>query len=129
ERIIRIEKESTVNMMLNDAVSRLRGEPDSKVELWVERAAEQDGVGEKVVLTRAVIQVKTVEAHMLENNVGYVKLYNSFGGKTGEKRRRAMDEVKGKGMKALLFDLRSNPGGLLDQAIKVADEFVDTGTI
>jgi carboxyl-terminal processing protease len=129
DRIIRIEKESTVNMMLNDAVSHLRGEPDTKVELWVEKAAEKSPVAKKVVLTRAVIQVKTVEAHMLENNIGYVKLFNSFGGNTADELRRAMDELKQKGMKGLVFDLRSNPGGLLDQAIKVADEFVDTGTI
>jgi carboxyl-terminal processing protease len=129
DRIIRIANESTVNMMLNDAVSRLRGEPDSKIELWVEKAAEKNAVAKKVVLTRAVIQVKTVEAHMLENNVGYVKLYSSFGGNTADELRRAMDDLKAKGMKALVFDLRSNPGGLLDQAIKVADEFVDTGTI
>jgi carboxyl-terminal processing protease len=129
DRIVRIEKESTVNMMLNDAVARLRGDPDTKVELWIEKAGEKNAVPKKVVLTRAVIQVKTVEAHMLKNNVGYVKLYNSFGGNTAEELRRAMDELKQKGMKALVFDLRSNPGGLLDQAIKVADEFVDTGTI
>jgi carboxyl-terminal processing protease len=129
DRIIRIEKESTVNMMLNDAVSHLRGEPDTKVELWVEKAAEKDAVAKRIVLTRAVIQVKTVEAHMLSNGVGYVKLFNSFGGNTADELRRAMDELKQKGMKSLVFDLRSNPGGLLDQAIKVADEFVDTGTI
>jgi carboxyl-terminal processing protease len=129
DRIVRIEKESTVNMMLNDAVARLRGEPDTKVELWIEKGAEKGALAKKVVLTRAVIQVKTVEAHMLKNNVGYVKLYNSFGGNTSDELRRAMDELKQKGMKALVFDLRSNPGGLLDQAIKVADEFVDTGTI
>jgi carboxyl-terminal processing protease len=129
DRIVRIEKESTVNMMLNDAVARLRGEPDTKVELWVEKAVEKAAVPKKVVLTRAIIQVKTVEAHLLKNGVGYVKLFNSFGGNTNDEMRRALDDLRQKGMKALVFDLRSNPGGLLDQAIKVADEFVDTGTI
>jgi carboxyl-terminal processing protease len=129
DRIVRIEKESTVNMMLNDAVARLRGDPDTKVELWIEKSAERDAKPKKVVLTRAVIQVKTVEAHMLKNNVGYVKLFNSFGGNTAEELRRSLDEMKQKGMRALVFDLRSNPGGLLDQAIKVTDEFVDQGTI
>jgi carboxyl-terminal processing protease len=129
DRIVRIEKESTVNMMLNDAVARLRGEPDTKVELWIEKVAEKNASPKKFTLTRAVIQVKTVEAHLLKNNVGYVKLYNSFGGNTADELRRAMDELRAKGMKSLVFDLRSNPGGLLDQAIKVADEFVDNGTI
>src|SRR5260370_41218093 len=77
DRIVRIEKESTVNMMLNDAVARLRGDPDTKVELWIEKVAEKNATPRKVVLTRAIIQVKTVEAHMLKGGVGYVKLYNS----------------------------------------------------
>src|SRR5262249_31399996 len=101
----------------------------TKVELWIEKIAEKNAVPKKVTLLRAVIQVKTVEAHMLKNGVGYVKLYQSFGGNTAEELRRALDDLKQKGMRALVFDLRSNPGGLLDQAIKVTDEFVDQGTI
>ncbi len=129
DRIVRIEKESTVNMMLNDAVSRLRGDPDSKVELWVEKGSEKNAVAKKTVLTRAVIQVNTVEAHLLKNNVGYIKLYNSFAANTVDEMRRELEDLKAKGIKSLVIDLRSNPGGLLDQAIKVADEFVDSGTI
>jgi carboxyl-terminal processing protease len=129
DRIVRIDKLSTVNMMLQDAVSRLRGEPDTKVEVWIEKANEKNPVPKRIVLTRAVIQVKTVEAHLLKNNVGYIKLFNSFGGNTVDEMRRALDDLKAKGMKALVLDLRSNPGGLLDQAIKVTDEFVDQGTI
>lgn len=129
DRIVRIDKLSTVNMMLNDAVSKLRGDPDTKVEIWIEKANEKNPTPKRVVLTRAIIQVKTVEAHMLKSGVGYVKLFTSFGGNTAEELRRALDDLRGKGMKALVLDLRSNPGGLLDQAIKVADEFVDSGTI
>jgi carboxyl-terminal processing protease len=131
DHIVRIDKLSTVNMMLNDAVNRLRGDPDTKVEVWVERPGKDAKAAEsrRVVLTRAVIKVKTVEARMLKNNVGYVKLFNSFGGNTADELRRGLDDLKKKGMKALVFDLRANPGGLLDQAIKVADEFLDSGTI
>lgn len=129
DRIVRIDKLSTVNMMLNDAVSKLRGDPDTKVDIWVEKATEKNAVPKKVTLTRAVIAVQTVDHQMLKNGVGYVKLKNSFGGNTDEELRRALEDLKSKGMKALVFDLRGNPGGLLDQAIKVTDEFVDTGTI
>jgi carboxyl-terminal processing protease len=129
DRIVRIDKLSTVNMMLNDAVGKLRGDPDTKVDIWVEKAAEKNAVPKKVTLTRAVIAVQTVDHQMLKNGVGYVKLKNSFGGNTDEELRRALEDLKAKGMKALVFDLRGNPGGLLDQAIKVTDEFVDTGTI
>lgn len=129
DRIVRIEKESTVNMMLNDAVSRLRGDPETKVDLWVEKAAEKPGSPKRLTLQRAQISVRTVEAHQLKNNVGYVKLFNSFAGNTNDELKKALDDLKAKGAKGIVLDLRSNPGGLLDQAIKVTDEFVDTGTI
>ena len=129
DRIVRIDKLSTVNLMLQDAVNKLRGDPDTNVEIWIEKGGEKSPTPRKVVLTRAVIQVKTVEGHMLKNGVGYVKLFQSFGGNTVDEMRKALDDLKAKGMKSLVFDLRNNPGGLLDQAIKVTDEFVDSGTI
>jgi carboxyl-terminal processing protease len=129
DRIVRIDRESTVNMMINDAVSRLRGEPDTKVEIWVRRHGEPDSVARKVVLKRAIINTPTVAVKMLKNNVGYVKLYDNFAGNSDDELRKALEDLKQKGMKSLVFDLRNNPGGLLDQAIKVADEFVDSGTI
>jgi carboxyl-terminal processing protease len=129
DRIVRIDRESTINMMINDAVSRLRGEPDTKVEIWIRHASEPDAAARKIVLKRAIIQTRTVEGRMLKNNVGYVKLYGNFAGNSDDELRKALDDLKSKGMKALVFDLRGNPGGLLDQAIKVADEFVDSGTI
>src|SRR4051812_8884258 len=61
DRIVRIDKLSTVNMMLNDAVSKLRGDPDTKVDIWVEKVAEKNAVPKKVTLTRAVIAVQTVD--------------------------------------------------------------------
>ena len=129
DRIVRINKESTVNMALEDAVARLRGEPGTKVDLYVEKLADTAGSAKKVPLTRAKIEVRTVDAHMLKNGVGYIKLHTSFAGKSSDELHAALEELKGKGMKSLVFDLRSNPGGLLDQAIRVAAEFVESGTI
>ncbi len=129
DRIVRIGKESTVNMGLEDAVARLRGDPGTRVDLYVEKGESTPGDGKKVTLTRAEIKVKTVDAHMLKNNVGYIWLHTSFAGKSSDELRAGLEELKAKGMKSLVFDLRGNPGGLLDQAIKVADEFVESGTI
>src|SRR5262249_11652147 len=129
DRIIRIDRESTVNMLINDAVSRLRGEPDTKVEVWVRHANEANSAARKIVLTRAIVSTRTVDWKMLKGNVGFIKLHTNFAGNSDDELRKALDDLKQKGMKALVFDLRGNPGGLLDQAIKVADEFVDTGTI
>lgn len=128
DHIVRIEKESTVNMMLSDAVSRLRGEPGSKVEVWTQRG---DTPARRIMLTRAIIQVETIEAHLLKGNIGYIKLSQFSGNSSGEMRRR-IEEMRAKAggsLKGLILDLRSDPGGLLDQAIKVADEFLDSGTI
>ena len=129
DRIIRIDNESTANMLINDAVSRLRGEPDTKVTIWVRKANEPNTAARKVTLTRAVVSTHTVDYKMLKGNVGLIKLHGNFAGNTDEELRKALDDLKGKGLKAVILDLRGNPGGLLDQAIKVADEFVDTGTI
>jgi carboxyl-terminal processing protease len=129
DRIIRIDNESTANMLINDAVSRLRGEPDTKVTVWVKKPNEPNTSAKKIVLTRAVVSTHTVDYKMLKGNVGLIKLHGNFAGNTDEELRKALDDLKGKGMKSIILDLRGNPGGLLDQAIKVADEFVDTGTI
>ncbi|HEY1587219.1 MAG TPA: S41 family peptidase, partial [Polyangia bacterium] len=129
DRIIRIDNESTANMLINDAVSRLRGEPDTKVTIWVRKANEPNSAAKKIVLTRAIVSTHTVDYKMLKGNVGLIKLHGNFAGNTDEELRKALDDLKSKGMKSMIVDLRGNPGGLLDQAIKVADEFVDTGTI
>ncbi len=127
DRIVRIEKESTVNMMLNDAVNRLRGDPGTNVEVWIQRG---DAQPKKFTLRRDVIQVRTVPAQaLLKGNVGYVKL-TQFAGNSTEEMRKALDDMKSKGpLTGIILDLRGDPGGLLDQAIKVADEFVESGTI
>jgi carboxyl-terminal processing protease len=129
DRIIRIDRESTVNMLINDAVSRLRGEPDTKVDVWVRHANEANSAAKKISLTRAIVSTRTVDWKMLKNGVGLIKLHGNFAGNSDDELRKAMEDLKGKGLKALVFDLRGNPGGLLDQAIKVADEYVDSGTI
>ncbi|MEO6953360.1 MAG: MXAN_5808 family serine peptidase [Polyangia bacterium] len=130
DRIVRIGRESTVNMALEDAVGRLRGEPGTPVELYLERPSDPPGTpAKKFSLVRAEIKTRTVDAHMLKNGVGYIKLHGSFANTSDGELRVGLQELKNKGMKSLVFDLRANPGGLLDQAIKVVDEFVDTGTI
>ena len=130
DHIVRIEKESTANMALNDAVSRLRGDPSTKVEVWFER--DGDKSSRRVVLTRAEIQVHTVTSQTLKSPagaVGYIRL-SQFGQKSDDDMRQALDELNRKQqIKGLVLDLRHDPGGLLDQAIKIADEFVESGTI
>lgn len=130
DRIVKIENESTLNMPLEDAVRRLRGEPGSKVTVWVVREG-QDGWTEPkpFPLTREVIKVSSVESRQLDGDIGYVRLKN-FQSSTAAEVEDALAGFRQKApIKGLVLDLRGNPGGLLDQAVKVADLFLDDGVI
>jgi carboxyl-terminal processing protease len=130
DRITRIEKDLTQNMALTDAVSRLRGDPGSKVEVWFER--DGDKAPRRLVLTRAEIHVHSVTSHVLPSpagNIGYIRL-SQFSQKSDEDMRNALEDLTRKqNIRGLILDVRHNPGGLLDKAIKIADEFLEAGTI
>lgn len=129
DRIVKINEESTLNMPLEEAVSRLRGAPGSPVAVWVTR----DGAGgwskpKRFDLTRAIIHIESVESRMLSGNVGYVKIKN-FQSHTCDDIRAALSQLRERNMKGLLLDLRDNPGGLLTQAVCIGDLFLSSGTI
>ena len=126
DQILKIGEESTVSMTLSQAVARLRGAPGSTVEVTIRRAGWKLPV--RKVLTRAVIKVPSVTSRMLGKQVGYVRL-SSFQGNSHADLLEHLRRLKRKSMKGLVLDLRGNPGGLLDQAIKVADLFIDNGTL
>ena len=130
DRITRIERDSTDNMALQDAVDRLRGEPGTRVEIYTERDGEK--APRRLVLTRAEIQVPSVTTQLMKTPagpVGYIRL-SQFNQKSDEDIRNALEELsKRQPLHGLLFDLRGDPGGLLDKAIKIADEFLESGTI
>ena len=126
DQILKIGDESTVNMTLTQAVERLRGEPGSQIEITIRRAGWTTPKRKRI--TRAIIKVDSVTSRMLEEKVGYIRL-SSFQGNSTSDLRMQIASLKRKGMRGLVLDLRGNPGGLLDQAIKVADMFIDSGTL
>lgn len=126
DQILKIGEESTVNMTLTQAVKRLRGAPGSKVVITIKRVGWSKPV--RKTLTRAVIKVDSVKARMLAKRIGYIKL-SSFQGNSYDDIKMHLSKLKAKGMKGLILDLRGNPGGLLDQAIKISDLFVEAGTL
>jgi carboxyl-terminal processing protease len=130
DRIVQIENESTLNMELTEAVDRLRGEEGSTVDVWISRRQPNGTYAKKkrFQLTRAIIRIDSVSHRMLGSGIGYVKISN-FQGNTTADLREALSKLHEQNMKALVLDLRDNPGGLLDQAVKVADAFLASGTI
>ena len=130
DRILKINNESTTNMPLSDAVQRLRGEPGSKVKIWIHREGKAGWTGMKpFVLQRERIQVDSVQYQDLGKGVGYVQLKN-FQETTDRELSNALSQMRKRGpIKGLVMDLRSNPGGLLDQALRIANRFLARGVI
>jgi carboxyl-terminal processing protease len=134
DKIVRIDDESAINMNLDQAVNRLRGEPGTKVTIYVLRESWSEP--RKFVLTREEIKTRSVEKLLLsdegkKHNVAYIKL-NGFSDETYEDVKKAFrdlkDEAKGR-LDGVILDLRDNPGGLLDASVKVSDMFLRKGVI
>src|SRR6056300_399956 len=133
DRIVKIENRTTEGITLQEAVKRLRGEPGSDVKMTLYRPSS--GKLRDVVLERAIIKLQTVKDlsgnntfELDENKIGYVWL-TQFGEQTSRDLRKALDQMMEKGMRGLVLDLRGNPGGLLDQAVEVCEQFLPAGQL
>ncbi len=135
DRIIRIGSESTVNMSLEEAVNRLRGEPGTQITITVERDEDGEARSFEVTLTRETIRVPSVEGRYLGDGVGGIQIVH-FSQDTFEEMRKLITDFdrqareEGRdGLEGLVMDLRDNPGGYLNQAIQVSDKFLEAGVI
>jgi carboxyl-terminal processing protease len=125
DEIVSLDGRSTEGWKQDEALKQLRGTPGTNVELKIRRIGVNDLITYK--LTRAKIHVRSVRiAMMLDDKVGYVSL-SPVSQTSADEVRIAVDSLIGKGMKSLIFDLRNNPGGLLNQGIGVSDLFLDQG--
>lgn len=125
DRIVKIDNELTRDMALTDAVKKMRGNPGETVTLTVLRESEKKLLEFKIV--RDIIKIKDIkEAKILEDGIGYIRLIE-FREDTPEDFNRALETLSKGGMNALILDLRNNPGGLLEVAVKVAEKFTDKG--
>lgn len=127
DRIVKIGHEVTRDMNLDDAVKKLRGDPGTKVAITTLR--ESDDSVHNFELTREIIHVDDIkEPHLLDDHIGYVRL-TEFRENSYNELHQALEKLKAQGADSLILDLRNNPGGLLDVAIKIAEDFLPAGKI
>lgn len=122
DKIIKIEDESTLDMTLQDAVSRLRGETGSPVNITIFR--ETFKAPKEFTIVRAIIKVRSVVKKLYKKDIGYIKI-RSFSKNTSVDLDKALDQLAKEGITKLILDLRNNPGGLLNQAVEVTDRFLN----
>ena len=127
--IIRLDDTPVKGMSLSEAVKMMRGKPNTEITLTVVRTGEEKPLKIKVV--RDIIQVRSVKSRLLEPGFAYVRI-TQFQAKTAQNLSQALSELEqqNKGsLKGVVLDLRNNPGGVLNAAVEVADEFLDKGLI
>lgn len=127
--ITHLDDEAIVGFTLSEAVDKMRGKVGSDIKLTIRREGETDPID--VTLTRAIIKIQSVKYEVLEDNIGYIRI-TQFNQNTDTGVQKAINDIKatvGDNLLGYIIDLRNNPGGLLDQAISVSDEFLDKGEI
>jgi carboxyl-terminal processing protease len=129
DQILKIEDRFTKDMGVMDAVKLMRGPRGSKIAITIMR--DSFDKPREFVLMRELIKVKSIKARTLEDGFGYVRVAQ-FQERTADDLTRALDKLReenGGNLRGLILDMRNNPGGLLDQAVKVADVFLAEGLI
>ena len=126
DHIVKIDNEVVVGWTSDQVVQKLRGEPDTKVTVWVRREGEEELLSFEI--TREIIKLHSVRNEMLSDDIGYLKL-TQFKHNTYEEARAAVRDMMRQGMRALILDLRNNGGGLLDASVKIVSMFVRDGMV
>ena len=125
--IVKIDNIQVQGKSLSEAVDIMRGPVGSAIELTVRRRGVKKALTFNI--TREIIEVQSVKSELLDNNIGYIRL-TSFNDNSSEQIKKKIKKLKeNKNLNAFILDLRNNPGGLLSQAIKISDFFLENGEI
>ena len=125
--IVRIDNTQVQGKTLMEAVNLMRGPVGTPIEITIRRRGKKKAIVLKIV--REIIQIKSVTAKVIDNNIGYFRL-TSFNENSGQQLKSKIDEIKAENeINRFILDLRNNPGGLLSQAVKISDFFLDDGEI
>ena len=125
--IVKIDNVQVQGKSLSEAVDLMRGLVGTDIELTVRRRGVKKALTFNI--TRKIIEVQSVKSDLLENNIGYIRL-TSFNDNSSDQIKKKIKKLKeNENLKAFILDLRNNPGGLLSQAIKISDFFLENGEI
>jgi carboxyl-terminal processing protease len=126
DQIIRVDGRSVAGARVDDAVKLIRGDRGTAVTLTVHRKGVSHPLVFRVV--RDIVEFDNVRTEVLPGNIGYLEL-SSFNDQSDQRVEKGLAELQSKGVRGLVFDLRWNPGGLLEQAVAIASRFVHSGPI
>lgn len=121
DKIVKIDGQPTKDMNINDAVSKMRGPKGKPVTLTIQREGWKQP--KDITIVRDVIKIKSVKFKMIDKEIGYVKLLQ-FQETTAQDLSNALQNLKNSGMQSFILDLRNNPGGLLQRAVDVVEQFL-----
>lgn len=121
DKIIKISGQLTKDMAIHDAVSKMRGQKGTSVTIAIVREGWKEP--KDFTLVRDIIKIKSVKAKMIDEGVGYIKL-TQFQEMTASELTAALEKLKKEGMSSLILDLRNDPGGLLNSAVEVTEQFL-----
>lgn len=127
DKIVKIGDEPTQDMSLMEAVKRLRGPKGTEVTISIHRKGWSDI--KEITMIRDIIPIHSVKSKLLEPGYAYIRIINFQAQTTADFKKALADMEKEGKVKGLVMDLRNNPGGLLDQAVKIADIFIDEGVL
>ena len=126
DKILKVNGQSISNMSIDQAVNLIRGPKGSKVTLTIFREGDQNT--QDIVITRDTIEVKSVNLTFKDNGIAYVQI-TQFSSNTSQEFDAAMDQIIAHQSKGIILDLRDDPGGLLDQAVDVANRLIPKGEV
>ena len=122
--IIAVDGVTYTGEQMTEASNKIKGETGTTVKLQIQRKDETLDIE----LTRENIKVNPVEGEVLENNIGYIE-FSSFDDGTAEEFKMKFEELQGKGIKSLIIDLRNNGGGIVDEALEIANYILDKDSV
>ena len=126
DMIVEVGGENITDLSQTEIINRVRGPAGSIVRLGIQREGEDELI--EITVIRDRIELPDIEFRMLENNVGYVRLFQ-FSNDTGANLQEALQELEAENLSGLVLDLRNNPGGFLETSLQVISQFIEEGPI